>query len=269
MRGLQEENAKRKIPDDHTRLAAKDNRAVEEKKEKQMKTAWWLSLCSVVVVMGGSSISSAGITFAGDSSGTFEDPTGPVGMVTTGVGTNHFTWGDGRSYGTGPSWLEFTGVPFSTTSDVPFAFGTLTYFNGTIEFSTRADTVDLNTLLTFTTPSGVSQDFTYHLGLVNISDRPTPTADYVYLPGTVPSTHFTEGGVDYTLEFLGFGTVTGSGFTTVDSFHVQENSTASTELLGRITGQTTIPVPGAALLSVLGVGCLGASRRVRRALQKN
>jgi len=192
-------------------------------------------------------------------------------MVTTGVGTNHFTWGNGSTFGTGPSWLEFTGTPFSGTSDVPFAFGTLTYFNGTVLLDTRADTVDLATLLTFTTPSGLSQDFTYHLGLVNTPNTgdPSASADYVYLPGTIPSAHFTEGGVDYTLEFLGFGAVTGSGFTTIDSFHVQENSTASAELLGRITGQATIPVPGAALLGMLGVGCLGVSRRVRRALQKN
>ncbi len=236
-----------------------------------MKTKGWINLFAAIVIVGVSNISSAGISFTGDSTGVFTNPTGPSGMVTTGVGTSHFTWGDSSSFNTGPSSLDFTGTPFSGTSDVPFEFGTLTYFNGTIASGTEADAVDLAVLLTLTTPSGVSQDFTYHLALINSPNTGDPyaSADYVYLPSTMPGTHFTEGGVDYTLEFLGFGTVTGSGFTTVDSFRVLEDSSASAQLLGRITEQVVIPVPGAALLGVLGVGCIGASRRVRHVLQKS
>ena len=211
-----------------------------------------------MLILGVSNPSFGDFPIAGSSSGTFENPIGPVGMVKTGVGTSTFTWGDADGFGTGPSSLNFTGVTFSGTSNVPFAFGTLDYFNGTIAAYTQADTVDLQVHLAFTTPTGVSQDFTYNLGLVNTPNTTDPdeSADYVYLPTTMPDAYFTQGGVNYTLEFLGFGALTGGGFTTVDSFHVYEGDRASAQLLGRVTEQV-VPVPGAMLLGAIGLSVAG------------
>jgi hypothetical protein len=206
----------------------------------------------------------ADLPIAGLSSGIFTNPTGLSGMVTTGVGSSSFTWGDAASFGTGPSSLRFTGTSFSGTSDVPFVFGELDYFNGTIASGTGADAVDLEVNLAFTAPSGIVQDFTYNLTLVNTPNTGTAEemADFVYLPTTMPVAYFTEGGVNYTLEFLGFGAITGGGFTTVDSFHVLEGSSASAELLGQVTEQV-VPVPGAVLLGVLGLGVAGLKLRKR------
>lgn len=195
------------------------------------------------------------IPVAGVSSGTFINPTGPGGMVTTGAGTDSFTWGDGTPFFSPPSSLQYTGNTFSVQTDDVFSFGTLQYFNGTIALGTQADAVDLDVLLSLTTPSGINQDFLYNLGLINTlnTSDPNASADIVNLPSAQPDTFFTVDGIDYTLEFLGFGSITGSGFTTVDNFSVFEGSSASAEMLGRITVATSVPEPGTLMLMSLGI----------------
>lgn len=59
--------------------------------------------------------------FDGTSSGSFINPMGPAGMLTTGVGTNSFTWGDGASFGSPPSSLLFTGGAFSGFFETEFS----------------------------------------------------------------------------------------------------------------------------------------------------
>ncbi len=199
--------------------------------------------------------------FQGTSDGSFVNPTGPSGMVTTGVGTNAFTWGTGIS--SPPSSLGFTGASFDEDENTPFAFGTLDFFNGTISIPTRADTVDLSVSLNFTSPTGFVESFLFDLGLTttpNTSD-PDASADVVNFDNTVPSNFFSYDGTDYTLEFLGFGTLVGGGFTLQDSFLVREGESASVELLGRITSTpSAVPVPaavwlfGTALIGLLGFG---------------
>src|SRR5467141_2566843 len=112
------------------------------------------------------------LPIAGSSSGVFQNPAGPVGMLVTGVGTNVFTWGDGAP----PSSL---------------------YFNGAIAGGTQADSVDLAILLSFTDPAGVSQNFTYLLGLVNTTNvvgEPVASADIVQFPSALPTETFNVGG---------------------------------------------------------------------------
>jgi len=87
----------------------------------------------VAIVMLVLMVSAVGVAhalepIAGTTSGVFQNPTGPVGMVTTGVGTPTFTWGTG--FGTGPSSLNFAGASFNTSTETAFDVGTLNYFNG-------------------------------------------------------------------------------------------------------------------------------------------
>lgn len=191
------------------------------------------------------------IPIAGGSSGIFINPTGPSGMTVTGVGTNNFTWGVGSP----PSSLEYTGNTFAEDTDDVFSFGTLEYFNGAISGGTQADSVNLSVLLSLTSPAGIIESFQYNMGLINTinTNDPNASADIVNLPSTIPNTFFTIGSVDYTLEFMGFGVISGSGFTTIDNFHVLEGFTASAEMLGRITvAPTSVPEPGTLMLICMG-----------------
>lgn len=202
--------------------------------------------------------------FQGTSTGTFENPTGPgVPLNVTGVGTNAFTWGDGTGFNSPPSSLGYTGTNFDNDENEAFTFGTLDYFNGTIADGTEADTVDLSVSLSFTAPTGFVENFLFNLDLINTTNTsdPNASADIVNFDNTVPSNFFTLDGIDYTLEFLGFGALTGDGFTVEDSFRVLEGSSASVDLLGRITSTPgVVPVPaavwlfGTALIGLVGFG---------------
>ena len=211
--------------------------------------------------------------FQGTSSGNFVNPTGSSGLVTTGVGTSEFTWGSGQ-----PGSLGYKGAPLDVNENDEFVFGTLNYFNGTTNSGSDANTVDLDVSLNFTSPSSITEDFTFNLGIENTpntSSDPNENADIVNFDNTVPSNFFTSDGVDYTLEFLGFGTLDGAGFTVEDSFRVLENESAKVDLVGRITSTpsagptpstgptpSAVPVPAAVWLFGSGmIGLIGMRRK--------
>ncbi len=204
------------------------------------------------------------IPVSGGSSGSFINPTGPGGMIVSGVGTNFFTWGDGSAFNSPPSSLGYTGNSFSGETDDVFSFGTLSYFNGTIAGGTEATFVDLEITLTLANPSGIMEDFLYTMALINTPNTgdANANADIINFPGTQPDTFFTVGDINYTLEFLGFGVITGSGFATIDNFSVLESRSADAEMLGRITVATTaVSEPASFILMGLGLVGLGFSCR--------
>jgi hypothetical protein len=203
------------------------------------------------------------IPIEGGSSGVFTNPTGPSGMVTSGAGTDTFTWGIGNP----PSSLNFSGSTFAVETDQLFSFGTLSYHNGTITANTGADSVNLNILLSLTNPAGIDETFVYNLSLINTPNTTDPlaSADYIYLPSTLPDAVFSVGSLDYTLEFVGFGSISGSGYSTVESFHVLEGSAASAQLLGRVT-VSSVPEPASMALMCLGLAGLSVSKRRKKTL---
>ncbi|MCH9698289.1 MAG: VPLPA-CTERM sorting domain-containing protein [Gammaproteobacteria bacterium] len=202
--------------------------------------------------------------FSGISNGQFVNPTGKPEMVTTGVGTNQFTWGTPTSEIRQSSSLGYTGQSFSSDENEAFVFGTLSYYNGTIKSGTGATTVDLSIILDLDEPSELSKDFAFDLRLINTnnSSDKEASADRVNFDNTVTASYFNIDGVDYTLEFLGFGRLVGGGFTIEDSFSVFEGETASVDLIGRLTSTpTVVPIPAAIWFFGAGLIVLHRMRR--------
>jgi hypothetical protein len=205
------------------------------------------------------------ISFSGDSSGIFVNPTGASTVVTTGVNTNKFTWGTGVQ--SAASSLTYTGTAFAGIApEQAFSIGTLDYFNGTVADGTQAYTVGLRTQLAFVSPIGLTKTFDFNFDLINTPNTGTDAqnADSVFLSSLLPTTLFTVDGIDYTLK-LGFGSVTGSGFSQIDKFSVLEGKSASANLVGIITAKNPPSVPDSgstlALMAMAVVG-LGGLRHV-------
>jgi hypothetical protein len=189
-------------------------------------------------------------------------------MDVYGMGTSGFAWGTGL--GTPPSHMNFSGSTFNTQTDKVFSFGTLSYYNGTTVLGTEATGVDLSVTASFTSPSGINKSFLYNLGIIttpNTADADA-SADIIQFQTIFPSSTFTSGGMNYTLEFLGFGDITGSAFSTVNQFHVREDNRASAQLLGRITSNIPpVPEPETYAMLLLGIGLIGFQLLRRKGAQ--
>jgi hypothetical protein len=202
------------------------------------------------------------VSFTGNSSGILVNPTGGPGLVTTGVNTNSFTWGTG--YQSPPSSLKFTGASFaSILPEQTFSLGNLSYFNGTVWDGTQCYSVGLQANLAFTSPVGLSKNFNLDFNLINTPNTGSATqnADSVLLSSLFPTTIFTLDGIEYTLK-MGFGSVTGGGFSEINKFSVLEGASASASLIGKITAVNppSVPDTGSTLalmaIAVVGVGGL-------------
>jgi hypothetical protein len=202
------------------------------------------------------------VSFTGTTSGIFTSPTGGQHMVTTGVNTQSFTWGTG--YQSPSSSLKFTGVSFaSIVPEQTFSLGNLSYFNGTLMDGTQAFSAGFQAKLAFTSPVGLTKDFNFSFNLINTPNTGTAAqnADSVFLSSLFPTTIFSVDGIDYTLK-MGFGSVTGGGFSEISKFSVLEGGSASANLIGVITASkpTSVPETGSTLalmaMAVVGLGGL-------------
>ena len=201
----------------------------------------------------------------GSTSATFVNP-GPVGTVTTGVGTNVFTYGMGSP----PNELTFTGSTFSSPIETPFKVGSLYYYNGSTTVGTTPDSVDLSLSLNFTSPALPTVVSTFALNLVSTPNSGTAdqNADYVYFPSSFSSTSFLIGTTTYNIKLTGFGNIVGDGFLSSNSaeLHVRENSSATADLFAIVTTQTAagaVPEPATWLMMIVGMGAIGFVARRR------
>ncbi len=166
------------------------------------------------------------------SSGTFQNPTGDANMAVS-YGTNSFTWGVGSP----PSQLSFNGSTSDITLGQEFSLGTLSYYNGSLQGGTLANSVEF---VNHISTSGVnnSLDNTFKFELVNTANNydPWQSADYVRFGNAYdPTQSFSLNNTDYTVKLTRFANSTSAGTTTVNEFHVQENQSASADLYGVVT----------------------------------
>ena len=158
----------------------------------------------------------------------------------------------------GQSGLGFTGIANSSTvpeDGTPFAIGQLVHFNNPIGSGTAGSAVDLTVELDFS--GGGTESFTFQLGIDETPNSPGPpeSDDHIYFPSSYTSSTFFIGGDPYTLEILGFGDTSS---TILDEFTSPEGGSNATLLWGEIN---LVPVPGAVLLGMLGLGAAGLKLR--------
>lgn len=226
---------------------------------------------SVLAVMGatclvlGGPIAAEAITFEGASSGQFGLPVTPgygpdVFLSNSGGTNNQLNWGNPIP-GSFSNFVRFDGLgSFSTAADAIFRVGDLTYRNGSTTEGFNGD-FPLSVALNFTSPSGVNQTFSY---LFNILNTDNTTGDPVldgdrlqFSTAGLSSSVFNVGGVDYTLQLLGFSTDGGS--TIISEFNSPEGATANASLYGKITAA---PIPTPALLpGLIGMGLAALRKR--------
>jgi len=187
-------------------------------------------------------------------------------MVADGVGTSTFSWGTAQ---TQQSSLTFTGSAFFGNFETEFKFGNLSFTNGTINTGTGANSVDLIVTLSFLTPSGVNESFSFPFQLINTvnTNDPVASADAVKFQAVFdPTKFFTVDNIDYTLQFTRFGNVGPNGFiTTITQFNVLENESASADMFGKLTAHpSNVPEPTSIFLFGAGLIGLCAIRRCKK-----
>ncbi len=211
-------------------------------------------------------------------SATFSGATGGTN-VNYNNGTTHSEvhWGEPTSKNPGDqSGLEFDVFhsPLNTDTGTTFSLGTLSHDNWEVKNGTAISGVDLTFSFSITTPGIGALDYTFPLTIDETNNAPpcaeTPVPSDNYCPDIITFSSFTStqsftiGGIDYTLDLLGFGT---SADDIQDSFITQEGKVSSTNLYAVINAKTPpvkVPEPNALLIMALGLLALGGFVQYRR-----
>jgi hypothetical protein len=209
---------------------------------------------------------------SGTTSGVWVNPTPGPGIVTTGVDTPSFTWGDGSAAATGPSSVDFAAASggFSTVTETPFKVGTITYFNGTTALGSTPDSVQLALRLDFLSPTipSVVSNYTFDIVTTPNTGDADGDADFLNLPSAFSTTSFVIGTTTYNVKLTGFSDIVGDGFLASDdlALHVREGGTASADLFAVVTTEVAVvPEPQSIALLLAGLGMVGGMARRRRA----
>lgn len=230
-----------------------------------------LSMATIGATVGFFATAANALTLAG-SSGTWSNVVGGSGVQFQTLGSeNQVRWG--TSVGSGKSGLGFTGVGSSTfeIGDV-FQVGALRHFNTPIIAGTGAASADLDITLNFSAPA-IAQAFTFTFSITEtINQAPAsscpfpstiPCSDKISFPSALGASNFSIGGVNYTLQLLGFSNTPGGAL--VSEFISEEGGTNTAFLYGKITSMTPTDVPEpVSIIGILGFAALGVGSMSKR-----
>lgn len=195
------------------------------------------------------------------TSGAWSNIVGAPGTYTTVGNEAQVRWGIPVT-DAGQSGLGFEGVGASTiVPGTEFLLGTLRHFNNTIQIPT-ANAVDLAINLDLEGLGTQTFDFTMLIDETtnNLDPCPygdtQPCADSITWANAFAPQTFSQGGINYTLELLGFG----AGGTTTQ-FISDEARTNSAELYARITEVPNPNVPTPATVLPILMGMFSAATR--------
>ncbi|MBW4696031.1 MAG: THxN family PEP-CTERM protein [Lyngbya sp. HA4199-MV5] len=172
------------------------------------------------------------------------------------------------------SGLGFTGRAGTGTFGSLLSLGQLKHFNNPVGFIelTVPQTVDLTVALNLLiNDEPIVRNFTYSLRVDETPDdvlpcpypSTSPCADAVFWENTSSSNSFAVGGVDYTLELLGFSNT--PALFPINQFISEERSTNETSLFGRVVPAAGVPEPTTTTgLLLAGLGLAYARRRFKK-----
>lgn len=214
---------------------------------KPCTLATLLALICASLLVNAAEPANADITYLGKSSGVFTNPQGDAGMVSSGLFTDQFTWGEESNMRQGINRLAFSGIGFIAKPESPFTVGTLSYYNGDTRTSTNADKVELKITLAF--ENGTKSSFPVSLNLVSTPNKRThyENADIVEIINLKTQSILKIEGKPYTIT-LTFGETSEDGYSMINRFHVFEGFEAQAKIRAELTPYTP-PAPPKAELS--------------------